>query len=118
MIDRHVDEGGDSPDREAEILAFPDVRNHDDGLRLRDVVGDVLRTERLRQERTLADVAAEAAVSVPYLSEVERGSKEVSSDVLYAIHRALGLELDDLLDRAVHRLTPRAQSRGPILLAA
>lgn len=82
------------------------------------MVGEVLRAERLRQERTLADVAAEAAVSVPYLSEVERGRKEVSSDVLYAIHRALGLELDDLLDRAVRRLAPRAQGRGPILLAA
>lgn len=116
MTDRHVDDGADESDQGAEILAFPGVRH--DGTRLRDVVGDVLRTERLRQERTLADVAAEAAVSVPYLSEVERGRKEVSSDVLYAIHRALGLELDDLLDRAVRRLAPRAQGRGPILLAA
>ncbi len=99
----------------ADILAFPAV--HPDEARLRDVIGDVLREERLRQGRTLAEVADDAAVSLPYLSEVERGRKEVSSDLLHAIHRSLGLELDELLDRAVRRLAPRAQ-RGPTLLAA
>ncbi|MEM7339166.1 MAG: helix-turn-helix transcriptional regulator [Actinomycetota bacterium] len=78
--------------------------DHDADLRLRHVIGDTLRTERLQQGRTLADVADEAAVSLPYLSEIERGRKEVSSDVLHAIHHALGLELDDVLERAVERL--------------
>lgn len=72
--------------------------------RLRGVIGDVLRGERLEQRRSLADVAAAAAVSLPYLSEVERGRKEVSSDVLAAITGALGLELVEVLERSADRL--------------
>ncbi|MFI5570280.1 helix-turn-helix domain-containing protein [Streptomyces sp. NPDC051740] len=67
---------------------------------LRDLVGDVLRSERLAQERTLKDVADAARISMPYLSEVERGRKEASSEVLAAAARALGLGLGDLLTRA------------------
>ncbi|MFI9755658.1 helix-turn-helix domain-containing protein [Streptomyces collinus] len=66
----------------------------------RDLVGDVLRRERLAQERTLKDVADEARISMPYLSEVERGRKEASSEVLAAAAHALGLNLGDLLTRA------------------
>ncbi|MFM9372537.1 helix-turn-helix domain-containing protein [Streptomyces sp. Da 82-17] len=65
----------------------------------RDVVGDVLRRERLVQERTLKDVAEAAQISIPYLSELERGRKEASSEVLAAAARALGLSLTDLLSR-------------------
>lgn len=63
----------------------------------RNVVGDVLRRERLAQERTLKDVAERARISMPYLSELERGRKEASSEVLAAAARALGLGLADLL---------------------
>jgi transcriptional regulator with XRE-family HTH domain len=84
----------------------------------RDVIGEVLREERHRQGRTLADVAEAAAVSLPYLSEVERGAKDVSSDLLGAMHRALGLELDEVLERATQRLRPRAQSGGRMRLLA
>lgn len=76
-----------------------------------EVVGQVLRDERLRQGRTLRHVALQAAVSVAYLSEVERGRKEVSSDLLHAIHSALGLELDELLHRGsaeLQKLEPPA----------
>ncbi|MET7295795.1 helix-turn-helix transcriptional regulator [Streptomyces griseoloalbus] len=66
----------------------------------RDLVGDVLRRERLAQERTLKDVADAARISMPYLSEVERGRKEASSEVLAAAAQALGLGLGDLLSRA------------------
>ncbi len=66
----------------------------------RDLVGDVLRRERRAQERTLKDVADEARISMPYLSEVERGRKEASSEVLAAAAHALGLSLADLLARA------------------
>lgn len=93
----------------------------DDGVRLRHVIGDVLREERLRQGRTLADVADEAAVSLPYLSEIERGTKDVSSDVLHVVHAALGLELREVLERSsrrLGRLEARAQWRGPVSLAA
>jgi transcriptional regulator with XRE-family HTH domain len=64
---------------------------------LRALVGDVLRRNRLGQRRTLADVARAARVSVPYLSEVERGRKEASSEVLAAVCEALRIDLSDLL---------------------
>ncbi|MET8082451.1 helix-turn-helix transcriptional regulator [Micromonospora sp. NPDC005197] len=67
---------------------------------LRRVIGGVLRRLRQSQGRTLREVAASAGVSVPYLSEVERGRKEASSEVLAAICRALGIRLSDLLEQA------------------
>ncbi|MEV6753569.1 helix-turn-helix transcriptional regulator [Streptomyces sp. NPDC051214] len=75
----------------------------------RDVVGDVLRRERLAQERTLKDVAEAARISMPYLSELERGRKEASSEVLAAGARALGLSLADLLSLAQTELTRSTQ---------
>ncbi|MFF2751162.1 helix-turn-helix domain-containing protein [Kitasatospora sp. NPDC058048] len=77
----------------------------------RDVVGDVLRRERLAQERTLKDVAEAARISMPYLSELERGRKEASSEVLAAAARALGLGLADLLSLAQDELARYAPSR-------
>jgi len=64
---------------------------------LRKLIGEVLRRRRLEQRRTLADVARRARVSVPYLSEVERGRKEASSEVLAAVCDALRVELSDVL---------------------
>ncbi|MGX1032406.1 hypothetical protein RKD38_007087 [Streptomyces ambofaciens] len=81
----------------------------------RDLVGDVLRRERLEQERTLKEVAEAARISMPYLSEVERGRKEASSEVLAAAAGALGLGLGDLLVRAqgeLVRLTSRHTGAG------
>ncbi|MCX4767518.1 helix-turn-helix transcriptional regulator [Streptomyces sp. NBC_01275] len=78
----------------------------------RDLVGDVLRRERQAQERTLKDVADAARISMPYLSEVERGRKEASSEVLAAAAHALGLSLADLLARAQGELV-RLGSRRP-----
>ncbi|MFC7302879.1 helix-turn-helix domain-containing protein [Streptomyces monticola] len=81
----------------------------------RDVVGDVLRRERLEQERTLKEVAEAARISMPYLSEVERGRKEASSEVLAAAAHALGLSLADLLGRGqeeVVRLTGAGRMTG------
>ncbi|MEV4118003.1 helix-turn-helix transcriptional regulator [Micromonospora sp. NPDC049645] len=77
---------------------------------LRRVIGGVLRRLRQSQGRTLREVAASAGVSVPYLSEVERGRKEASSEVLAAICRALGIRLSDLLEEArddLRRVEPR-----------
>jgi transcriptional regulator with XRE-family HTH domain len=64
---------------------------------LRRALGRVLRRIRLRQGRTLADVARAARISMPYLSELERGRKEASSEILAAICDALHVELSDLL---------------------
>ncbi len=72
---------------------------------LRSALGEALRRARLQQGRTLADVALAARISMPYLSEVERGLKEVSSEVLAALCAALGIDLADLLMAVVIRLT-------------
>ncbi|GAA2497912.1 helix-turn-helix transcriptional regulator [Streptomyces gobitricini] len=77
----------------------------------RHVVGGVLRRERLAQERTLKDVAEAAKISVPYLSELERGRKEASSEVLAAAAHALGLGLADLLALAHADLARPARTR-------
>lgn len=64
---------------------------------LRVLLGHVLRRHRTTQRRTLADVARDAQVSTQYLSELERGRKEASSEVLAALCRSLHLDLVDLL---------------------
>jgi transcriptional regulator with XRE-family HTH domain len=64
---------------------------------LRTMIGERLRRTRREQGRTLSDVSRTARVSVPYLSEVERGRKEASSEVLAAICDALWIDLSDLL---------------------
>ena len=64
---------------------------------LRTLLGDALRETRLRQHRTLREVSASARVSLGYLSEVERGQKEASSELLASICRALGVRLSDVL---------------------
>jgi transcriptional regulator with XRE-family HTH domain len=79
---------------------------------LRTLVGDVLRRHRLEQRRTLADVAREARVSVPYLSEVERGRKEASSEIVAAVCDALRIDLSDLLAEVGRELV---RDRAPIL---
>ncbi|MFB9545321.1 helix-turn-helix domain-containing protein [Micromonospora sagamiensis] len=81
---------------------------------LRRVIGGVLRRLRVRQGRTLREVAEVAGVSVPYLSEVERGRKEASSEVLAAICRALGIRLSDLLEEARDDLR-RVEPRTPVM---
>ncbi|MEW2632278.1 helix-turn-helix transcriptional regulator [Streptomyces sp. NPDC048389] len=80
----------------------------------RHVVGDVLRRERLAQERTLKDVADAARISVPYLSELERGRKEASSEVLAAAARALGYGLADLLALTHRELVRPARPPRPV----
>src|SRR5215207_4517963 len=64
---------------------------------LRRVLGDTLRGLRLRQRRTLREVSTAANVSLGYLSEIERGQKEASSELLAAICEALGARLSEVL---------------------
>ncbi|MFE6697186.1 helix-turn-helix domain-containing protein [Streptomyces sp. NPDC057718] len=78
----------------------------------RDLVGEVLRRERQAQGRTLKDVAEAARISMPYLSEVERGLKEASSEVLAAAAQALGLRLADVLALAGERLVSLTAARS------
>jgi transcriptional regulator with XRE-family HTH domain len=81
---------------------------------LREVVGDTLRSVRLRQRRTLREVSSSARVSLGYLSEVERGQKEASSELLAAICGALDVELSELFSEVatvLHREEKLALSR-------
>lgn len=64
---------------------------------LRRLLGDVLRRQRQRQGRTLREVSSSARVSLGYLSEVERGQKEASSELLAAICDALDVRMSELL---------------------
>jgi transcriptional regulator with XRE-family HTH domain len=81
--------------------------------RLRAVIGATLRRRRQAQARTLREVADAAGVSLTYLSEVERGRKEASSEVLEAICAALGLVLSDLLFEVAEALV-RLEVRGSL----
>src|SRR6478735_6708251 len=99
----------------------------------RNVAGAVLRGRRLAQGRTLQQVAARAGLSAQYLSEIERGRKEPSSEMLDSICGALGIRLVDLLIAGVDllgsgsvvrlgfsgsRTVPSpARPSGPVLLA-
>ncbi|MBU6242904.1 MAG: helix-turn-helix domain-containing protein [Acidobacteria bacterium] len=64
---------------------------------MRTHIGQSLRAARIQQRRTLREVASDARVSLGYLSEVERGQKEASSELLNAICRALNLSLATVL---------------------
>jgi transcriptional regulator with XRE-family HTH domain len=63
---------------------------------LRQTIGETLRGIRLRQRRTLREVSTAARVSLGYLSEIERGQKEPSSELLAAICSALDVTLSEL----------------------
>lgn len=88
----------------------------------REALGAELRAFRHRRGETLAEVAARAGVSPQYLSEVERGLKEPSSEMLAAIGGALGVQLIDLTHAVTTRLLPRAAQtnvgRGKALVLA
>lgn len=71
---------------------------------LREELGEVLRAVRRRQNRTLREVSAQAQVSLGYLSEVERGQKEASSELLAAICKALGIPMALLLREVSDRI--------------
>jgi transcriptional regulator with XRE-family HTH domain len=83
--------------RYRDLMSAPEEREDRSKPLLRTMVGDVLRRTRRDQGRTLADVAADAKVSMPYLSEVERGRKEASSELLAAICEALDLPMSEVL---------------------
>jgi len=78
---------------------------------LREVIGDVLRRARIEQGRTLREVSDSARVSLGYLSEVERGRKEASSELLSAICGALDVPLSRVLADAGDELQ-RAERAG------
>ncbi|MCD2185951.1 helix-turn-helix domain-containing protein [Actinomycetospora soli] len=84
----------------------------------REVVGRRVRAVRRERGERLADVAERAGISPQYLSEIERGVKDPSSEILAAVAGALDLPLRDLVGLAHTDLARGAGSRGPVLLAA
>jgi transcriptional regulator with XRE-family HTH domain len=116
----------------ADILHFhrepdpePDREREPDPL-WREVLGPRLRTTREEQGERLVDVAEKAGISPQYLSEIERGRKEPSSEMIAAVTGALGLDLADLLigiasdvrRRRLATARPAKRPSGPVLLAA
>ena len=71
---------------------------------LRHESGEVLRDVRQRQGRTLREVSHDARVSLGYLSEVERGQKEASSELLASICTALDIPMSQMLREVADRL--------------
>jgi transcriptional regulator with XRE-family HTH domain len=82
---------------------------------LRHLLGDVLRRLRLRQGRTLREVSASARVSLGYLSEVERGQKEASSELLSAICTALDTPLSHVLREVSDNFALAELQSNPVL---
>ena len=87
---------------------------------LREALGAELRRRRLDQGRTLRQVSADAKVSLGYLSEIERGEKEASSEMLNAVCGALGAPLSDVLAGVTTAVADREGLRvvGPVPAAA
>jgi len=87
-------------------------------LLLREAIGGSLRRARTARRRTLRDVSGAARVSLGYLSEVERGRKEASSELLAAICDALELSLPQLLGDAAAVLRPARLDHSLLVLTA
>ena len=85
---------------------------------LREVLGDVLRRARTKQGRTLRQVSDTARVSLGYLSEVERGRKEASSELLGAICDALDVPLSQLLVDAGAQMARQEKTKATTPTAA
>lgn len=77
---------------------------HNEQVLMREELGDVLREYRQRQGRTLREVSSQARVSLGYLSEVERGQKEASSELLDSIAAALNVPLSHVLRLVADRM--------------
>ena len=83
---------------------------------LRRELGDVLREHRQEQGRTLRDVSARAAVSLGYLSEIERGEKEASSELLASICTALEVPLSVVLATVSSKVAESEAVTQPVVL--
>lgn len=85
---------------------------------LRSEIGDELRDLRQRQGRTLREVSSKARVSLGYLSEIERGQKEASSELLGSICEALDVPMSDVLRNVADRVAVAEALQMPDLVPA
>lgn len=96
----------------ADILPFPSTERRAPEPLWRDVLGEKLRAARTQRGETLTETAERAGISPQYLSEIERGRKEPSSEMIAAVAGALGTSLSELAGDVAREL------RGATLLAA
>ena len=83
---------------------------------LREELGDVLRDARRAQGRTLRDISAKASVSLGYLSEIERGEKEASSELLSSICIALETPMSVIFTEIARRADRAERATAPVAL--
>ncbi len=83
---------------------------------LREELGDVLRHARRAQGRTLREISAKASVSLGYLSEIERGEKEASSELISSICHALGVPMSAVFTEIAHRADRAERATAPVTL--
>lgn len=74
------------------------------GMNFRQALGEVIREQRLAKEMTLRQVSSNGYVSLGHLSDIERGTKEASSDIMDSIANGLGVELYELIIKAGYRM--------------
>ncbi len=79
-------------------------------LLFRELIGESLREERMNQGKTLREISTAARVSLGYLSEVERGQKEASSELLAAICGALRTPLSVVLNVVSEKMAGHEQA--------
>jgi transcriptional regulator with XRE-family HTH domain len=101
----------------ADLLPFHRNRRPEPEPLWREALGRNLRATRDEQGGRLVDIAERAGISPQYLSEIERGRKEPSSEMIAAVAGALGIELADLLDGIAEDVRQHRPA-GPVLLAA
>lgn len=85
---------------------------------VREAIGEALRRHRVEQDRTLREVSSAAAVSLGYLSEVERGKKEPSSELLASICLALRIPIPQLLIEVSRELLVTEAAESPAAVGA
>ena len=105
------------PDRQRPDRQLPDRKQSHPGLLWREALGVALRKVRDERGERLVDVAERAGISTQYLSEIERGRKEPSSEMIAAVSGALGRDLAAILTEVATSLSP-SRAAGPELMAA
>ncbi len=83
----------------------------------RRLLGDVLRSARMQRGMTLRELSAEARVSLGYISEIERGQKEASSELLASLCQAMDLPLSDVLREVADAVAVEELAATPITVA-
>lgn len=104
MVRQPVTVNGVTRWKDTDSQGMPEEAGELKGVVLRQEIGDVLRNIRQSEGRTLRDVSHDARVSLGYLSEVERGQKEASSELLASICTALNVPLAAMLFQVAERI--------------